>query len=107
MINTSKAKAAMEAYGLGTYKLQKYVILPQRIVSAINNNRLNLINLQDINDLCDLLCCRPEDLIEYSYVDPRDEDMMKEAMAEVEHDGTADAAVEAKIKTDFIKGLLD
>lgn len=107
MVDIGKLKKAWEDYGVSSYKIQKYLILPARVSDAIGNNKLQYLTLQDLNDLCDLLCCKPEDLIEYSYVDPRDEDVMKEAMAEAELDGTADAAVEAKIKTDFIKGLLD
>lgn len=69
MIYTDGAIERMKAYGLNTTKVEKYKIIPKAMYAALLHNRLNKITLRDLNTLCDILCCRPEDVLKYDYVE--------------------------------------
>lgn len=105
MIDVSKAMDALKDYGLSSYQIQKYLIMPNRVYSALLNNRAATLTVQDVSDLCDLLCCRPDDIIRYDYVDPV-EAAINEALADGGEARTADDETDDSIRSDIIKELL-
>lgn len=67
MIDVRHVVKMLNDYGLTNYKNQKYLIIPQAVQSALLNNDLMRLRVRDVNTLCDILCCRPEDILRYEY----------------------------------------
>lgn len=67
MIDVTGAIDMLMEFGLNTTKIQKYNILSNKAFTAFKNNKISSLTVRDIDDLCDLLCCKPEDIIKYRY----------------------------------------